>query len=227
MSVRGMAGFGKSARQMALAGLLSVFSGCVPWTVRPIDEARDSKPAGQAALSPAAYVDSIWSSSLVPAILNSAVDARALLDALSSSFEQAGNRYGRREANGPRYFLVKGQGRVLSVDTRSRAGSLLLDVAPLDGQADISLQIGPVLRGTSLRDAPGVVHFTDFINQLQFADVGNELNDRVLKTVIAPIETAKLGGRMVSFVGTASCEDGARPPIRELVPVRLEVEGRP
>jgi predicted lipoprotein len=109
---------------------------------------------------------------------------------------------------------------------RSRAGLALVDVPPFDQKPDISIQIGPVLRGTSLRDATGLVHFTDFLNQLQFADVGNELNDRVLKTVLAPLDIPKLKGRTVSFAGTLAAEAKAEPPLRELVPVKLTPEER-
>ena len=68
-------------------------------------------------------------------------------------------RYGHREANGPVYFIVKGDGVVTDLDTRSRSGLALVDVAPFDQRPDLSIQIGPVLRGTSLRDATGVVPF--------------------------------------------------------------------
>jgi predicted lipoprotein len=75
-----------------------------------------------------------------------------------------------------------------------------------------------------LRDATGIVRFTDFVNQLQFADVGNELNERVLKTVLAPLDKAWLKRRMVTFAGTLAAESNAQPPLRELVPVKLLVE---
>jgi len=224
MSAVGVHGGRWSTGYMAAGALSLVLCGCVPWTVRPIENGESAESSGHATLVPSRYVDSIWDSKLVPTVLNSAVDARTLLDSMSSSVEQARNRYGHRDASGPWYFMVKGEGRVISIDTRSRVGLAFVDVAPFDRQADLSLQIGPVLRGTSLRDAPGIVHFTDFVNQLQFADVANELNDRALKLVLAPIESAKLKGRLVSFAGAARAEDGAQPPIRELVPVRLAVE---
>jgi predicted lipoprotein len=81
-----------------------------------------------------------------------------------------------------------------------------------------------VLRGTSLRDATGLVRFSDFVNQLQFADVGNELNERVLKTVLALAPLATLAGKSISFAGTASGEVNSAPPVWELVPVRLMVQ---
>ena len=204
----------------AMVALALGLASCVPWTVRPIDEEKE------ASVSPAAYVDSIWQAKLAPAVLNSAVDARTLLNALAASPEDAQARYGRRSENGPLYFIVKGEGVVLTVDISSRNGLLLVDVAPFDRRPDVSIQIGPVLRGTSLRDATGIVRFTDFVNQLQFADVANELNDRVLKTVLAPLDATKLKGRVVSFAGTLAAEPKADPPLRGLVPVKLTVEER-
>ena len=216
-------------RRLRVHAILAVsfaLGSCVPWTVRPIDADKEAPPQAAAVTNPAAYVDSIWTSKLLPAVLNSAVDARTLLDALAKSPEEAQTRYGHRDANGPVYFLVKGEGRVTGVDTRSRVGLALVDVAPFDQEPEVSIQIGPVLRGTSLRDATGLVRFTDFVNQLQFADAGNELNDRVLKTVLAPLDKPKLKGSDISFAGTLAAEVKAEPPLRELVPVRLAVEDR-
>ena len=207
----------------AAIGMISFrLASCVPWTVRPIESQKEA--AGPATANPAAYVDSIWSAKLLPAVDRNAVDARTLLDALAASPEQALARFGHRQANGPAYFIVKGEGVITSVDRRSRMGLALVDVAPFDRRPDVSIQIGPVLRGTSLRDATGIVQFTDFVNQLQFADVGNELNDRVLKTVLGPLDQAHLAGRVVSFAGTLAAEAKAEPPLRELMPVRLVVE---
>ncbi|MCC7175690.1 MAG: DUF2291 domain-containing protein [Bryobacterales bacterium] len=212
-------------RAILLVALLWLpLASCVPWTVRPIaSEQGAADPATQTA---AAYVDSIWAAKLVPAVRSAAVEARTLLDALATAPTEALARYGHREGGGPAYYIVKGRGVVLEVDRGSRTGLALIDVAPLDGKADVSIQIGPVLRGVSLRDATGIVRFSDFVNQLQFADVGNELNDRVVKTVLAPLDTASLEGCVVAFAGTLAAEESAAPPLRDLVPVELTVEER-
>lgn len=209
-------------RPFLLAPIL-ILESCVPWTVRPIETEAAANPS---ATTPTAYVDSIWQAKLVPAVLGAAVDARVVLDALAASREGALARYGRREQGGPAYFIVKGKGVVVSIDRRSRVGLAMVDVAPGDGRADLSIQIGPVLRGTSLRDATGIVRFSDFVNQLQFADVGNELNSRVLKSVLAKLDPAALADRTVTFAGTLAAEAGVEPPLRELVPVALTMEGR-
>jgi predicted lipoprotein len=209
--------------RFAVIWIALLSTSCVPWTVRPIDSAEGST-ATASTLTAAAFVDSIWSAKLLPSIDNAAADLRTFLDAYAKSPSEALSRFGRRESNGATYLSVKGTGRVIAVDTHSKVGLALVDVPPFDGRPDVTIQVGPVMRGTSLRDATGLVRFTDFVNQLQYADVANELNDRVLKLVIAPLPLTSLAGKIVAFEGTATGELSAMPPVRELVPVRLTLQ---
>jgi predicted lipoprotein len=110
---------------------------------------------------------------------------------------------------------------VLQHDTQSRSGKLLIDVEPLDGEADVAILVGPVILGTSLRDAAGFINFTDFANQLAFADVANELNRRVLETIIAPLDLDSLPGSPVTFLGACTFPSTGLP---EVVPIILEAE---
>lgn len=187
------------AARMALFPLLAGLGSCVPWTVRPI-ESKDDKPRGR--FEAAAYVDSIWASRVLPTVANSAVEWTAT-----------------RGKTGA--FMIKGRAKVLAVDTATRAGTATLDMVPCDGRPDALLQIGPVIRGSSLRDAVGFIHFGDFVNQLDFASAGNELNDRVEKTVLAGLEPASLKGSTVTFYGTFAASDA---PLPRIVPVKLTVE---
>ncbi|HEY3444369.1 MAG TPA: DUF2291 domain-containing protein [Paludibaculum sp.] len=208
-------------RVLAVCAACSGLIGCVPWTVRPIEDGTVN--AAKGITTPSAYVDQIWTSKLLPAIAGSAVDAPALIHSMEKGLSAAQAQYARPNTNAASYWMVKGEGRVVAVDQRSRNGLIMVDVAPFDGRPDVSIQIGPVLRGTSLRDATGLVPFTDFLNQLHFADVGNELNERVLKLVLAPLDVKALKGRQVAFLGTAAADEGV-PPIHALVPVRLELQ---
>ena len=47
-----------------------------------------------------------------------------------------------------------------------------------------TVQIGPVIRGTALRDAVSFIRFNDFANQFEFAAVSNALHERVLRDVV-------------------------------------------
>ena len=203
---------------LPVAMLALPLASCSPWTIRPIGE----KSAG--ASDPAAVADTLWTAKLSPAILNSAQTARALLDAIAQSPDAAGEKFGRREVGGAWQFPVKGEGRALGIDRHSRNGLLLLDIAPYDGRPDVSIQIGPVLRGMSLRDATGLVNFNDFSNQIEYAEVGNELNRRVLEKVLAPVDLSSVKGRMITFAGAFALEGADDPPIHGVVPILLRVE---
>ena len=191
---------------MAVAGAVCV--ACKPWTVRPIEETASGTPAGSARFDAAAYVESIWVSRVEPAVKASAIELNA---GSAASAAPVGTT-----------VLVRGAGIVSAVDTRSRVGLALVDLAPADGRPDVAVQIGPVLRGTGVRDALPFIRFGDFANQLEFADVANALNARVLHSVLAAIDTASLQGRPVSFWGAMKADGAGGDRLPEVVPVILQ-----
>jgi predicted lipoprotein len=171
---------------------------CVPWTVVPIEDDGSTAPASD----PRAYVESIWESRLLPAAAGS-------IDVIDE----------RPVAGVP--VLVTGRAEVIRHDTSTRSGRLLVDLEPTDGEADAAILTGPIILGTALRDAAGFIEFTDFTNQLAFADVANELNQHVLDVVIASLNLDDLPGKTVHFQGAWLQSGGTIP---EIVPVSLEVE---
>jgi len=180
-----------------------LLASCIPWTIVPIDE----ESPGQETSDPRAYVGSIWNSKLIPTILASETD-----------LESAQAKYTAGDGS---HFLVKGEGRIIEADTSSRSGTLTLDIAPYDGQADASILIGPVILGSSLRDAAGFIEFSQFNNQLDYADVAIELNRLVVETVVPQIDLEHITGKTVSFHGAWTPGDTGKI---EIVPVVLEVQ---
>ena len=87
----------------------------------------------------------------------------------------------------------------------------------------MAIQIGPVIRGTALRDASSFIRFSDFTNQFDFAGAANALNDHVLRAVVGAMLVDTLVGRNITFIGAIGKsplrEDGAI----EIVPVQLEL----
>lgn len=183
----------------------ATFVACKPWTVRPIDE-KTGNAAAPGAFDASAYVESIWTTKVLYEARASAVDLRAAL---------AGTAPGRTP------LFVRGDGVVAGVDTRSRVGLALVDLAPGDGRADVAMQIGPVLRGTAVRDALPFIRFGDFDNQLAFADVANALNGRVVSSVLTGLDPTSLEGRRLTFWG-ATRLDGTAGRFAEIIPVILE-----
>jgi len=76
------------------------------------------------------------------------------------------------------------------------------------------MRLGTCVTNPAVRDATGIVTFNQFVNQLDYADVNNALNDRVL-AVLAGVKLAP--GATLSFMGVLT--RGSGPP--EVTPVRL------
>ena len=174
--------------------------------------------------SAAAYVNSIWDSQVLPEAASKSTDLGTLLQALQADPEGAKEKYGHREGQRPYNFLVKGEAKVLSVDTTSRAGTVKIDLAPGDGQPDATLQIGPVIRGTSIRDALPFIQFNMFLNQLEYASVSNAMNEKVAEDVIGTLDLASLQGKAVEFEGAFTLEEGKPPTDVLITPIKLTVK---
>ena len=149
-----------------------------------------------------AFVEGIWDSKLIPYFKERAIDALELRQAVKADADAAGARYGYRavaEGN-PFNYAVKGKVKILSPESKSKAGkvtSVLADVAPFDGEADIVLLLGPVFKGAavnSIRDMLDFVSFGDVKNQVEFSKLARELNSTAVKTAIAPADLGEDGG---------------------------------
>uniref|UniRef100_UPI0035E428DF DUF2291 family protein n=1 Tax=Thermogemmatispora sp. TaxID=1968838 RepID=UPI0035E428DF len=176
---------------------------------------------GAQPFDPERYVNQIWASRVVPTVVAQAHDASEVLAALKANQQAAQQRYGHREGDGPYTFLVKGLGRVVSINTASRNGTLGLDLPPYDGRADLWLQIGPVILGTAIRDGVGFIHFSQFVNQIQYAQVADALNARAVQ-VAQSIHPTQLQGQLIRFYGVFALAD---PQTILVAPVKLDVEG--
>ena len=168
-----------------------------------------------------AYVAGIWQDKVLPTIDGEAKDAATVLTAIAADAEGAATTYGRASASGgPATFVVKGTGTVVEVDTSGPQGLLKVDLAPADGKADLGVAVGPAFLGTAVRDALPFVDFSQFTNQIDYADVATALNATVKKTVVADLDPAAAKGRTVEFTGAFSLVD---PENIALVPVALKV----
>jgi len=179
---------------LALSGQLA--------TVRPIGSftANSTMNPGGETFNKVAYVDGIWESKVVPAVQSGATDAAILIPALRKDPESTAKQFGH-DVGGASNFLIRFSGKVTKIDTSSMNGLVTVSL-PLGGHPlDVQVQVGPIISGTALRDAVGFVTFGLFTNQMQFGDVGDELNNRVLKRVLAGIDPKTLLGRTVSIEG--------------------------
>ena len=125
----------------------------------------------------------------------------------------------RPQAEGsPWNFLVKGQGTVIEARRESRAATLTLDVTG-DNQPDMTIQLGPVIKGTALRDAADFIVFTDYRDQIEFAKLARALNDRAHGAIRLP--EGDLTGRTVRFEGATTLRTATDPIL--VMPTLLEI----
>jgi predicted lipoprotein len=193
------------ALRLALVALCATLhSGCRVVPDEPADgAAADAGHRPAQGFEAGAWAASVWSDKVVPYFEKDAVDLAPVLVALRQDADQAGEKYGRRaDAEGsPWSFAVKGTGKVVSADTASRAGVVVVAVDTAAGPQEVTLQVGPVIRGTAVRDSLPFFSFGDVKNQIEFAQVSRALNDRAAAAVRPHVEEVKAPGTRVAFSG--------------------------
>jgi predicted lipoprotein len=167
------------------------------------------------------YVNKIWDNKAVPYILQKAVDANLVLAIYKKNPDAAGAKYGiRASAEGsPWNYIIKGIAKIIAVNTTSRAGTLDVDLPPYDGQSDLIFQIGPVIKGTSIRDSLTFISFSDFENQIVFAQLGNTLNKKVYDQTLSKTKFETMKGHEIEFTG-AFTADGSNSIL--MIPVTIK-----
>lgn len=171
--------------------LLALFR---PWVTTPLDD-QGKAIVGPQAFDAATFVGKAWSEQL-PGKLDAAAPVG-------------------QAASTPAF--LKGEGLVMKVDTTSRVGFALVDLDPPDGEADVALALGPVITGSDLRDALGLA-FADFDTQVDYANVGSDLNRRALAGLPLLSDPSALEGKRIAFVGAGARTAGGEVRI---TPVRL------
>ncbi len=168
----------------------------------------------------AAYVEGLWQDQVLPLVDARAVPLDVLMAAVAQDLDRAGQAYGHRaNAEGAAWsFLVSMTGVVAEKNTQSRVGTLIVTAPGKDGPLTVTVQIGPVLRGTAVRDVLPFVSFQNFINQLDFAQVGRAMNDRALAPLAGAIATLE-PGQTVRVVGAMTLAKATDQP--NLTPIRI------
>ena len=149
------------------------------------------------------------------AVEGRAVDAATLATALVKDQDAAAKRYGTASDTGPE-FPVTFTGKV----SKDNSGDYAVAVAGVPSSTQVSLQLGPAIIGTDLRDATGTISFGQFHNQIEYQNAGSALNNEMKKQVLSKVDIATLQGRTVSVVGVFQLTDMSA---WQVTPVKLDV----
>ncbi len=211
-----LAGIGALSAVLCAGGLVV--------TVRPMGgtTANTSSPASGLAFDPKAYVARIWSRQVLPAARHDSTPLTKLLAALAKDKSAALRTFSHR-VSGSYNMMIRFRGKVSQIDTSSPLGTITVDVASGTHVVPVKVVTGPVILGTSLRDALKFISFGEFLNQIQYGEVADDLNSEVMTKVVAPLQLARLKGRTVDVSG-ACTYDAANPRDITVTPVILSVE---
>ncbi|MEO9901490.1 DUF2291 domain-containing protein [Nisaea sp.] len=185
-----------------MAAMALTVSGCKIVENKPKSEAAiPSDQSGDAARN-AARLEQTFEAKLLPLIRDGALLPGRLRTLIADDMDAAGAAHGNRGAGqGAAWnFPVRGAGVVIAAKLDTRARWVAVDVNS-DGRADVKLQLGPVIRGTALRDVAPFYNFDDFRDQIEFAKLSRALNDRIKLGLTVP--EGELMGKTVSFTGVA------------------------
>lgn len=171
----------------------------------------------------ASIVESTYSSKLLPLINEKALDVTKLRTEISTDISAAGEAYGNRGAGvGSAWnFAVKGSGTIISAKLKSSKRNAKLDTNG-DGQADVTLQLGPVIKGTVLRDYAPFYNFGDFRDQIEFARLGRKLNDRLKKEIKFDGNAEDLIGKSISFQGVLALKKSSDKWLITVVSIKVQ-----
>jgi predicted lipoprotein len=201
---------------LALALLTAIFLVFTSCTVKKISEVDAGKDGGEystwtksgSEFKPVEWVEDNWDSRFIPAFREECVEIDIILDALKTDRNKAETDYGLTKTQGATSFTfkVKGEATVLAYDDSSRNGLITLDLVPEDGNENTAIQVGPVIKKTALRDSVDFIKFTEVGNQLQFASLADELNNKMKKTVIELLDLENIAGKKIEFYGAFKLE---------------------
>jgi len=180
-------------------------------------KAGETTATGREAFDPARYGQETYPKA-VAAIEDAAVPLPKLVAAMRADPDAAGEQYGKRQGTSPYSFSTTAEG----VAGKVEAGLMPVRVKGVPAGTTVSLQIGPAINGTAIRDAAGFIEFGQFTNQVEYAAAATALNEQVKQQVLAGLEPDSLEGQRVSFAGAFS---SLTPDVITITPIKLEQGG--
>jgi predicted lipoprotein len=177
----------------------------------------DGAAEGAANFSAADYASENWDSEILPGILDNEHDLLEVSAAIAADPAAAAEEYGVVEGTSAPVYTVTFSGVAGPV----AGGIMPVTVAGLPEGVTVRVQVGPAINGTAIRDASGTVHFPQFTNQIEYQDVGSELNNIVKTTVLDGFDSAGANGRTVTITGPFQL---INPASYLVTPVEIEAQ---
>jgi predicted lipoprotein len=177
---------------------------------------KEATEAAPGTFSPQSYAQEKFSSEIAPDIIKRATELAVVQKAIAADPVAAAKKYGVVSGSSPAVYSVKFTG---TAGEPGANGQMPVTVPGMPSDIKVLLQTGPAINGTAVRDATGKVQFSQFKNQIDYQNVGAELNKQVKDQVLANVDPASLAGKKVAAVGAFSL---INPSAYIITPVQIE-----
>lgn len=213
----------KSKRNIIIAACAAV---CVVYagaTVTVVPEGQEAQLTGEVVFDPTVVATNFWKDKAHDYFTQNAVDFNQLVSESGGDFKSVASKYGHYSMgdSGELSFIVKGSGTITLVKNKLRAGYLGIKIDGYTGDVDTRLQIGPVFKGSAVRDSISLISYKDYKNQIEWAQVSVAFHNLISEEILKPIDMAALEGKQVEFIG---CFTANSPSRIQITPVVLTVK---
>lgn len=210
-------------RMLALGLVLAMTASTLTGCVKVVKIGEEGKYTGEEEFSATDNVAGIWESQALPDLEGKAVELADFLTEANGDLKSLVDKYGKYSmgTSGEINYVVKGTGTVTEVNQEKKAGYMTIALDGYEGTKEISIQIGSVYKGSSIRDSLDVIKFGDYTNQQDWAAVSQSINKLVDEQVVQTADPASLKDKKIAFMGAFTANDNTKVLI---TPVKIEVQ---
>lgn len=122
-----------------------------------------------------------------------------------------------QQINTKQSFFVRLDGTIENVKSGKVRGEITIKV----GDTNIDLQVGRIIKGNAIRDASKYVLFDDFKNQIRFAQISREFNNRAMASIGEP--DSGWVGKKAMVIAAITIDKNT---ISDAVPMKITIGGK-
>ncbi len=210
----------KSLISLAFAAVVVLYAG---FSATVVKEGQEAILTGEVAFNPTDEATNFWTNNAKEYFEKNAVDLNTLVSEAKGDFASVAGKYGHYSMgdSGELSFIVKGQGTIDLVKDKLRAGYLSVKVPNLEDGIKVRLQIGPVFKGSAVRDSISLISYKDYKNQIEWAQVSVAFHELITRDILSKLDMKNLLNKEVEFVG---CFTVGRKGLLQITPVELLVK---
>jgi len=184
---------------MTVVLAITAMTGCM----KIVKIGEEGKLTGEVKFNAGDNVAEIWDLAAIPELTGKAVDLSTFLTEANGDLKSLADKYGKYSmgTSGELSYTVKTVATVTEVNTEKKAGYMVFTIDGYSGPIITELQIGPVFKGSAVRDSLNIIKFEDYKNQVDYAAVSQSIHEIIKSKILDQIDLSSLVGKQIEFTG--------------------------